>query len=207
MQIELPELTVPATLILDPEHGTGIEQYLAICEANPDVWLERTAQGELVIVPPAGLECSCRSAEVIAQLATWARQNGAGKTFGGSSAFILADGSALFPEAAWVSNERIATLTKEQRRQFPPVCPEFVVEVMSPSDRLTRSYRRMRTWIANGAELGWLIDGDAKCVYIYRKGCEERILSGVESIAGECPVEGFVLELREIWKGLQASLR
>jgi Uma2 family endonuclease len=202
MQIELPELTVPATLILDPENGTGIEQYLAICEPNPDVWLERTAQGELVIVPPAGLECSCRSAEVIAQLATWARQNGAGKTFGGSSAFILADGSALFPEAAWLSNARIASLTKEQRRQFPPICPEFVVDVMSPSDRLTRSRQRMRTWIANGAELAWLIDGDAKCVYVYRQGGEECIFSDVDSIAGEGPVEGFVLDLQEIWEGL-----
>ena len=201
MQIELPELTVPATLILDPENGIAIEQYLAICEANPEVWLERTAEGELVIVR-AGFECSYRSVEVIAQLAAWARRNGTGKTFGGSAAFILADGSALFPEAGWVSNERIAALTKEERHQFPPICPEFVVEVLSSSDRLTRSRQRMRTWIANGAELGWLIDGDAKCVYVYRKGCEEHVLSDVDSIAGEGPVMGFVLDLREIWKGL-----
>jgi Uma2 family endonuclease len=202
MQIALPELTVPATLILDPEHRLTDEEYVAICEANPSLRLERTARGEIVIVPPAGMESSYRSLGVSGQLREWAIRSGTGIACDSSVEFLLPDGSALSPDAAWVSNKRLATLTKQERRQFPPICPEFVVEVMSPSDRLTTARRKMQTWIANGTDLGWLIDGDNRCVYVFRKGCGEQTLSGVESIVGEGPVEGFVLDLREIWEGL-----
>jgi Uma2 family endonuclease len=153
-------------------------------------------------MPPAGMEADYRSVDVSAQLRAWARRNGTGKAFGSSVEFILPDGSALSPDAAWVSNERLATVTKQELRRLPHLCPEFVVEVMSPSDRLPAARKKMQLWIANGVELGWLIDGDAKCVYVFRKGCEEQTLPDVESIAGEGPVEGFVLDLREIWEGL-----
>jgi Uma2 family endonuclease len=202
MQIALPELTVPATLILDRERGLSDEDYLAFCGANPDLWLERTARGEIVIVPPAGGDSDYRCADTIRQLGNWARKSRRGKAFGSSTEFLLPNGAALSPDAAWVSNERLMALTKEQRRQFLRLVPEFVVEVMSPSDRLAAAQRKMDDWIANGVELAWLIDGDARSVYVYRKGGEPRVYSGVEVLAGEGPVEGFLLELGEIWEGL-----
>lgn len=202
MQIALPELNTPATLILDREHRLSDEEYLAFCEANPDLRLERSAQGEIVIVPPAGGESDYRSAHAIRQLGEWTIRTGFGKAFGSTVEFLLPDGSALSPDSAWVSNDRLASLSKRERRQFLRVVPEFIVEVMSPSDRLPAAKRKMRDWMANGVELGWLIDGDERCVYVFRQGCEPRLLSGTASIEGEGPVSGFVLQLDAIWEGL-----
>ena len=108
----------------------------------------------------------------------------------------------MSPDAAWVSKARLASLSKAERRQFLRVVPEFVVEVMSPGDRLTAARRKMQNWMANGVELGWLIDGDAETVWVYRQGQEARELTGIARLAGEGPMEGFVLELEDIWKGL-----
>src|ERR1700733_13390751 len=125
-----------------------------------------------------------------------------GKAFGPSVHFLLPDGSGLSPDAAWVSIKRLSLLSKKERRQFPHVVPEFVVEVMSPSDRPKAAQKKMRSWAANGVELGWLIDGDARRVYVYRGNSEPRIVADAESIAGDGLVEGFVLQLGEIWEGL-----
>ena len=202
MQIALPDLDAPATLILDPENRLSDDAYFAFCEANPDLRLERTAQGEIVIVPPAGGESDHRNVDVSSQLFTWAKKNGRGKGFGPTAQFLLPDGAALSPDAAWVSNEHLTTLTKEQRRRFLPVVPEFVVEVMSPRDRLRAAQRKLQQWIDNGVELGWLIDGDNRCVYIYRQQCEVRQATDISQIEGEGPVQGFVLDLTDIWAGL-----
>jgi Uma2 family endonuclease len=202
MQIALPELKAPATLILDHEKGLSDEKYLRICKANPDLRLERTAQGEIVIVPPAGGESDYRCADTIGQLRNWARKDGRGKALGSSVQFWLPNGAALSPDAAWVSNARLATLTKKQRGEFLRLTPEFVVEVMSPSDRLAAAQRKMKEWLDNGVELAWLIHGDARRVYVYRQGGEPQLHSGIETLAGEGPVEGFTLELGEIWAGL-----
>jgi Uma2 family endonuclease len=202
MQLSLPDLDAPATLILDPENRLSDDDYFEFCMANPDLRIERTAEGEIVIVPPAGGESDNRNVNAIGQLFAWTRRNRQGKSFGPTAQFMLPDGSALSPDCAWVSNERISALTKEQRRKFMPVVPEFVVEVMSPSDRLGAAQRKMQQWMSNGVELAWLIDGDNRCVYIYRKGFEMRLLRDAERIEGEGPVEGFVLDLTGIWEGL-----
>jgi Uma2 family endonuclease len=120
-----------------------------------------------------------------------------------STSFILPTGAAYSPDAAWVSNARLAGLTKEQRRKFPPVCPEFVIEVISPSDRLKPAMDKMEEWIRAGVELGWLIYPDKPTVYIYRagqKGADERV--GSTRLAGEGPVAGFELDFTDIWSGL-----
>lgn len=114
----------------------------------------------------------------------------------------MPNGAALSPDAAWVSNERLSVLTKQQRRQFLRVVPEFVIEVLSPSDRVADAQRKMQEWLTNGVELAWLIDGDARSVHVYRKNCEPRIYTGMERLAGEGPVEGFAMELGDIWEGL-----
>lgn len=201
MQIALPEMNFAATLTLDSENPPSAEQFVAFCEANRDLKLERTPRGEIVIVPPAGGESDYRNAWAISQLVTWARRTGHGKYFGATALFFLADGSALSPDAAWVSRERLSSLSSKQRKSFMPVCPEFVIEVMSPSDRLPAAQQKMRNWIANGVELGWLVDGDSMRVFVYRGSGEVQIVTG-DQIEGEGLVSGFTLDLTAIWEEL-----
>jgi Uma2 family endonuclease len=149
-----------------------------------------------------GGESDYRSIDVCVQLAVWAKRDGRGKVFGPSE-FIVPSGAAYSPDAAWVSNERLTQLTKAQRRKFLRLCPEFVVEVMSPSDRLKPAREKMDDWMANGVQLSWLIDGDNQTVYIYRAGqgdAEKRV--GIAKLAGEGPLAGFELDLTDIWAGL-----
>jgi Uma2 family endonuclease len=201
--ITLPEEALPAKLTLNPELRMNDDEYYAFCMASPDVRFERTAEGEIVIVPPAGGDSDYQSLEAGAELRDWARRDGRGKACGSSVEFILPTGAALSPDAAWVSNRQLSQLSKEQRRKFPPVCPEFVIEVMSPSDRLPAAKRKMQEWMRAGVELGWLIDGDEQTVYVYRAGqAAAEMLTGILKISGEGPVAGFELDLTEIWAGL-----
>lgn len=178
------------------------EDYWAFCQANPDLRVERTAEGEIVIVPPAGGESDYRSSEVVAELKIWARKDGRGKGFGSSAQFVLPDGSGLSPDAAWVSNESLSRLTKQQRKKFLRLSPEFVVEILSPTDNLREAKAKMELWIANGVRLAWLIDGDAETVHVYSKGHAPRIRRRISELAGEGPVVGFVMNLKLIWEGL-----
>ena len=203
MQMVLPEYAVPVRLAFDPESPLTDDQYYDFCMANPNLRVERTAEGELVVMPPAGWESSYRSLKAAQQLGVWALRDGRGKAFDSSAAFLLPTGAAFSPDASWVSNARIAPLSKAQKRKFPPVCPEFVIEVMSPSDRLRAAQRKMAEWIRAGVDLAWLIDGDARTVYIYRPGREDgEARTGILTLAGEGPIAGFELELAAIWEGL-----
>jgi Uma2 family endonuclease len=179
------------------------DDYFAFCMANPDVRFERTAQGEIIIVPPAGAESDNQSVEVIGQLREWAKRDGRGRAFGSSVEFILPTGAALSQDAAWVSNARLSNLSKDQLRKFPPVSPEFVVEVMSPSDRLKPAMEKMNEWLRGGVDLAWLIHADTQTVYIYRAGQHEpEQRSNITSLPGENAVCGFELDLTDIWAGL-----
>jgi Uma2 family endonuclease len=131
-----------------------------------------------------------------------AKRDGRGKAFGSGAGFELPNGAMLSPDAAWVNNARLSTLSREQKQVFAPICPEFVAEVQSPSDSVPRLKRKMHEWIGNGAQLGWLILPDSKTVYVYRPGREPEYLDHVTRLVGEGPVEGFVLDLTEIWSGL-----
>jgi len=203
MQVTLPKEALPAKLTLNPELRMNDDEYYEFCMASPDVRFERTAEGEIVIVPPAGGESDYQSADVVGQLRVWAKRDGRGKWFGSSTEFILPTGAALSPDAAWVSNRRLSQISKEQRRKFQPICPEFIVEVMSPSDRLKAAQKKMEEWMRAGVELGWLIDGDQQTVYVYRAGqAGPETQTGVLKIAGEGPVAGFELDLTDIWAGL-----
>lgn len=200
---QMVALETPARIVLERENGTGLNAYLAFCRANPDLRVERTTEGEIVLMAPAGAESSKRSLKVAAQLDSWAVQDGTGEAFDSSIEFILPDGSALCPDAAWVSNNQLGLLTPKQRKEFLHLAPEFVVEVMSPSDRLKSAKAKMEQWIANGVQLAWLIDGDAKTVYVYREGRVPKTRKGILQLAGEGPMDGFVLNLKAIWKGLK----
>jgi Uma2 family endonuclease len=193
----------PLRILLGDDKRGSLDAYLAFCRANPDLRVERTAEGEIIVMPPAGYESSFRNAKVTRQLDRWAERDGRGTAADSSAQFLLPDGSALSPDAAWVSNKSLARLTPKQRTEFPALTPEFIVEVRSPSDRLKTAKAKMEQWIANGVQLAWLIDGDAKTVYIYRPGRAAEIRRGIQKLAGEGPVAGFVLDLRSIWKGLR----
>jgi Uma2 family endonuclease len=200
--VELPEHEI-VKLVFDSEYKLSEEDYLKFCRANPSLRCERTAEGEIVIVPPVGGEGAFRSGEAFSQLGQWARQDGRGRAFDSSVEFLLPDGSALSPDASWVSNESLARLTREQRREFLRLSPEFLIEVMSPSDRVKAAKSKMERWIGNGVELGWLIDADHETVYIYRKGRNPLTRQGLSEIAANSPVKGLVLQLDAIWRGLQ----
>src|SRR5579871_6212095 len=186
MQVVLPEQALPAKLTLNPELPMNDDEYYQFCMANPSVRVERTAQGEIVIVPPAGGESDYQTLQTGTQLNEWARRDGRGKAFGASVEFILPTGAALSPDAAWVSNQPLNQLSRDQRRKFPPVCPEFVIEVMSPSDRLRNAQKKMEEWMRAGVELAWLIYPDEKTVYVYRAGqSEAETRTRIPKIAGE----------------------
>jgi Uma2 family endonuclease len=190
-------------LVFDSEYNLSERDYLTFCHANPGLRCERTAEGEIVIAPSAGGEGAYRSGDALAQLHNWARHDGSGKAFDSSIEFLLPDGSALSPDASWVSNESLGRLTREQRREFLRLSPEFVIELMSPSDRLKPAMNKMERWIENGVQLGWLIDGDHQTVYVYRKGRNPVTRRGIQELAGSGPVKGFVLKLDAIWRGLR----
>ena len=203
MQVILPEHALPARLTLNPELRLSDDEYFELCSANPDLRLERTAQGEIIIVPPAGLESDFQCGDVFGQLRQWAKADGRGKAFGSSVEFILPTGAALSPDAAWVSNVGLAQVSKDERRKFPHLSPEFVVEVMSPSDRLPAANQNMQEWQRGGVELGWLIHPDKRTIHIYRSEHHEpEILSGITQLFADGPIAGFVLDLPEIWAGL-----
>ncbi len=199
--LEKPEVKAfqgPLMLHLPKNRVWDDDTILAISVENPDLRFEKTAQGDLIIMPLVGTETGDRDSEINMQLRLWSKENELGKVFSSSAGFRLANGALRSPDASWVSLEKLATVTPEQYQKFAPVCPEFVIELLSPSDSLGYTQDKMLEYIANGAELGWLIDPDEKKVYLYTVGNVE-MLENPESVVGVGRLEGFVLELRNIW--------
>lgn len=174
------------------------EQYFQMCRKNRDLKFERTAEGVLLIMPPTGGETGNRNAELTFQLQGWSRQNNLGKAFDSNTGFKLPNGADRSPDAAWVKIDRWNTLTPEQKEKFIPLCPDFVVELRSPSDSLTELREKMQEYIENGARLGWLIDRKSKRVEIYRPNQEVEILENPVTLSGENVLPGFVLDLNPI---------
>ena len=148
------------------------------------------------------METGYRNSEVSAQLSIWAKADGCGVCFDSSAEFILPSGAAFATDASWILKSRLAALTKEEKEQFGRLCPDFVIELKSPSDRLRSLKSKMDEWIANGAQLAWLIVPEKRTVYVYRPGTPPEELSAIDFVAGEGPVAGFRLELADIWEGL-----
>lgn len=174
------------------------ETILALSTENPELRFEQTAQGDLIVMAPAGTETGDRDSEINMQLRLWSKQNGLGKVFSSSTGFRLPNGALRSPDASWVSLEKLDTLTSEEYQKFAPLCPEFVIELVSPSDSLKNAKEKMLEYIANGAELGWLVDPGEKCVYVYMANGVET-LENPESVAGVGRLEGFVLDLKNLW--------
>jgi Uma2 family endonuclease len=175
------------------------EQFFQLCQNNPDVRFERTASGELIIMPPTGSITSDRNSDLNYQLRGWNRKNKLGKTFDSSGGFKLPNGAERSPDASWVKMERWDALTQEEKERFAPLCPDFVVELMSPRDNLEKTRAKMREYMENGASLGWLINRKQQQVEIYRQNQEVEILESPQTISGEDILPGFVLDMAEIW--------
>ncbi len=176
------------------------EQFWQLCQNNRDLKFERTATGELLIMSPTGGETSNRNIELSYQIQAWSRQNKLGKAFDSSGGFKLPNGADRSPDASWITIERWESLTREQKRKFLPFCPDFVVELCSPTDSLKKTQEKMQEYIENGARLGWLIDAEARRVEIYRPGRDVEILENPSSLSGEDVLPGFVLDLKQIWE-------
>src|SRR5436305_14074926 len=141
-----------------------------VCRNHPDLRVEQTRTGKIVIMSPAGNESSNRNAKILAHLAVWAAGDKSGEVFDSNTVFALPDGSKLGPDAAWISRTKLEAFSPKEREQFLPVAPEFVIELVSPTDRISLLTRKMNDWISNGVELGWLIDADERVIWIYTKG-------------------------------------
>ena len=176
------------------------DQLFELCQMNQDLRIERTAEGDLVIMAPEGGETNNRSITLVTVLTQWAWQDGTGVTFGSSGGFTLPNGAVRAPDAGWVLRSRLATLTTEQKQKFLPLCPDFVVEIRSPSDRLSTVQAKMQEYRANGARLGWLIDPQRRTVYVYRPNQPVERLEHPATISGDPVLPGFVLDLQKIWE-------
>lgn len=175
------------------------EQFYQLCLANRDLKLERTTKGDLIIMPPTGGGTSKRNSEINLDLGLWNRQTQLGVTFDSSGGFKLPNGADRSPDAAWIPLEKWESLTPEQQEKFPPICPDFVLELRSPTDPLKPLQEKMQEYIDNGTRLGWLINRQDRQVEIYRQGRDKEILDNPTTLSGEDVLLGFVLNLSLIW--------
>lgn len=174
--------------------------FLAFCEANPELRIERTAKGDVVIMSPTGWESGRRNALLIAALVRWALTNGSGAVTDSSAGFRLPNGAMRSPDAAWVQRLRLAHFTRAEKRTFLPLCPDFVVELRSETDRREDLLAKMDEYMANGAQLGWLIDPLEQSVTVYRPDAAPVRLERPATITGDPELPGFTLELGPIWE-------
>ncbi len=175
------------------------DEFVEIVAANKDLRLELSHQGELTIMSPTGGETGNRNFEMCLDLGYWNRQNNLGKAFDSSTGFKLPNGATRSPDVSWIKIERWNALTQEQRKKFLPLCPDFVIELVSESDNLADTQAKMREFIANGLCLGWLINPKTKQVEIYRQNQEMEVLQSPTNLSGEDVLPGFILDLQPIF--------
>jgi Uma2 family endonuclease len=169
------------------------EQFYELCMANKDVPMERSPTGELVIMTPLGGLSGSREADYITDLNIWNRNSGLGIVFSSSTVFNLPDGGDRSPDAAWIRLDRWESLTPEQQEKFPPICPDFVIELRSRTDRLKPLQQKMQEYLHCGLQLGWLINPQDRQVEIYRSGQEAEVLNYPVTLSGENVLPGFEL--------------
>lgn len=192
--LEIP--TLPSTVVLDPPLTD--EEFETLCAANDFARLERTKEGKIVVNAPAGGDTSSSNGEITGQLIAWWKRHRKGRVFDSSAGFFLPDGSVLNPDAAYAAADQMRGLTKEIRKRFLRLTLAFVIELLSPSESLADAKKKMEAWIANGAQLAWLIDPENRNVLIYEPEKPARVVTA-KKVTGAGPVEGFVLDLAEVW--------
>lgn len=175
------------------------EQFFQLCQDNSDLRFERTALGELVIMPPTGGNTGRRNIKITTQLEVWNSQAKLGEAFDSSTGFQLPNGANRSPDASWISLERWDALTPTEQERFVPLCPDFVVELRSASDALAPLQAKLQEYMENGAQLGWLIDPQQQVVEIYRPNQAVEVLQTPIQLSGESVLPGFVLDLSTIF--------
>ena len=175
------------------------ERFEQICQSNRDLRFERTSTGELVVMSPAGSDTGRQNSGLSGQLWLWNRQVRLGVSFDSSAGFTLPNGAIRSPDLSWIKQERWDTLNASQKRKFAPICPDFVVELCSKSDRLIDIQIKMQEYLDNGTRLGWLIDPESKSAQIYRQNQRVEVQNAPNSLSGEDILPGFELDLQEIW--------
>ena len=190
----------PLVLHLRPAIEMSEDQFFEFCQINQELQIERTAEGDIVVMPPEGGGSGYRSSELFGELRSWARRDRTGVAFGSSTGFTLPNTAVRSPDAAWVRKDRLRPLTKQQREKFLPLCPDFAVEVRSPTDRVSRLKAKMEEYVANGAMLAWLLDPVTREVYVYRPGHQVERLRNPKSLSADPELPGFVLDLGPIWE-------
>jgi Uma2 family endonuclease len=176
------------------------EEFERFCQQNPEMQVEQNATGEIIIMPPTGGTTGNHNYSLVIDFGNWDRKNKTGIGFDSSTTFVLPNGAKRSPDLSWVKIERWNALTKEQQDKFPPLCPDFVVELRSKTDSLKTLQAKMREYIENGAQLGWLIDPTKRKVHVYRPNAEVKILDAPNEISGEPFLPKFALELNDFWE-------
>jgi Uma2 family endonuclease len=189
------------TINLPPILKLTDEEFTQLAIANQDLQLELTATGELMVMPPTGGETGTRNFELNGQLWLWNRQTQQGKAFDSSTGFRLPQGGTRSPDASWITKKRWEALTLQQRKKFLPLCPDFVIELVSESDDVEDTQKKMQEYLRSGLRLGWLINPQNQTVEISRPQQTVELLSSPRTLSGEDVLPGFVMDLQPIWQG------
>ncbi|NET49205.1 MAG: Uma2 family endonuclease [Merismopedia sp. SIO2A8] len=187
------------TITLDPIGVLTDDAFYQLCRANPDIKFERSAKGELIIMPPTGGESGRRNADITIDLGLWNRESQLGYTFDSSTCFKLPNGAERSPDAAWIERSRWKALSAEERKKNPPLAPDFVIELHSATDTLSILQTKMREYQDNGVRLGWLLNPQGQSVEIYRLGQPVEVQQSTLQLSGEDVLPGFTLDLRRIF--------
>ena len=197
MNFALAEMPLP--LRFRPETPMSDEELMRFCAANDFLRVERDANGEILVMTPAGNNTGRKNTAIISALDAWAERDGRGYAFDSNTGFTLPDGSMRSPDAAWVQAVRWNILSDRDKDRFSPICPDFVIELRSPSDNLAELEAKMEQWIVNGAQVAWLIDPERQVVAIYRPGDQTEVHHHPSSVQGSGVVSGFELVMARIW--------
>ncbi|MEQ1636220.1 MAG: Uma2 family endonuclease [Methylococcales bacterium] len=189
----------PVVLHWPPSLRLVDEQFFEFCQVNKELRIERTALGDCEIMAPTGGETGWRNLSLAAQLYNWAEQEGSGVAFDSSTGFVLPNGAIRSPDVSWVMKSHLAALTAKQKQRFLPLCPDFVLELRSPSDSLQKLQDKMQEYIDNGASLGWLIDPEPKSVLIFQPEKALLNLSNPAFLSADTVLMGFTLDMQKIW--------
>jgi Uma2 family endonuclease len=195
------QLRAPEALIKDDD------QFFDFCQANSDYRIERTSDGEIIVMSPESGGSGHGNFRLLYLFGTWDETHRLGEFFGSSSGFILPNGAIRGPDVAWVSNKRLEKLTEKDWNHFLPLCPDFVLELRSPSDRLPALQDKMAEYVANGARLGWLVDPIKKQVHVYRPNLPPEVLNEPVEVSADPVLPGFRLPLQKVWSATRRGSR
>lgn len=196
MAFLIDEACLPATLTVPPMTD---QQFADFCTEHPDLFFEMTSDGDLIVRPPNFSVTTFQNRAIVSQLDRWADIDGRGFVGESSGGFVLPNGARRSPDASWVSKAQLRQIPSADFESYWHLCPAFVIELRSKTDRLSVLREKICEYIVNGAARGWLLDPQTRTVEVYRPGHDPELLSEIETLAGDAPVTGFTLDLRRVW--------